>query len=83
MHTGADANAGTAKRNITITMRKAFNRMAECAATFAPAAMLFGRTAFIVGTDIRATGLSQIWSEEGVAIPEFGPIDFNMLKMHL
>jgi len=57
--------------------------MAEFAATFAPAAMLFGRTVMIFGTGIRATGLSQIWSEEGVAIPEFGPIDFNILKTHL
>jgi len=57
--------------------------MAEFAAKFAPEVMVFGRTAMIFGTCIRATGLSQIWSEEGVAIPEFGPIDFNILKTHL
>jgi hypothetical protein len=57
--------------------------MAEFAATFAPAAVLFGRTAVILGAGIRAAELSQIWSKEGVAIPAFGPIDFNILKTHL
>jgi hypothetical protein len=73
MHTGADANAGAAKRNVKRTTRRAFN----------PAAVVSGRTAMILGTGIRAAGLSQIWSNEGVSIPAFEPIDFNILKTHL
>jgi hypothetical protein len=83
MQTGADAKAGAAKRNMNRTTRSAFNPMAEFATKFAPRAMVFGRTAISFGTGIRAAELSQIGSEEEVAIPAFGPIDFKILKTHL
>jgi hypothetical protein len=57
--------------------------MAEFAAKFVLAVVGFGRTAMTPRTGVRATGLSQIWSKEGLVIPELGPIDFNILKTHL
>ena len=58
------------------TTKSAFNPMAAFGATFTPVVMIFG-------TGVRATEPSLIGSNEGLAIPEFGPIDFNILKTHL
>ena len=59
--------------------------MAEFAANFAvlPLTVVFGRTAETPGAIVRDTEPSQIWSKEGLIIPELGPIDFKILKTHL
>jgi hypothetical protein len=85
MQTGADANAGNPTRSMKATTSNALKRRTDFAANFVALAVtvVAGRTAMTPGAIVCDTEPSQIWSKEGLVIPELGPNDFNILKTHL